>query len=66
MSETSERLLTAKQVASRLSVCVEYVYRLAKAGELRCVHLGERKAKRYRPADVDNLINARLSGGRKG
>jgi excisionase family DNA binding protein len=51
---TPQRLLTAPEVAARLSVSRRWVYRRASTGELPFVHLGNgpRSPLRVDPADL--------------
>lgn len=52
----SDRLLTVEEVAERLTASVRTVYRMARAGEIRCIRV--RKVIRFQPADVDAFIDA--------
>ena len=57
-----EVLLTAAQVAQRLRVCTETVYRLCKRGELP--HLRILDTVRVRPADLAAFVSVRTRSGR--
>lgn len=60
MSESTastERLLTAADVADRLRVSTMTVYRLIASGRLTGIRLGD-KSMRVRPADLDAYIAA--------
>jgi excisionase family DNA binding protein len=53
-------LLTAADVAERLQISREQVYRLVDRGELRSVPLGK-QTRRFRPADVEAFISERAA-----
>lgn len=53
--EGAPPLLRARDVARRLSSTARYVLLLAQRGELKSVRLGK-KAVRFRPEDVEELI----------
>jgi excisionase family DNA binding protein len=53
----ADRLLTAAEVARRLRVCTETVYRLCRRGELPHVRIVD--SVRIRPADLAALLSAR-------
>ena len=58
-----EPLLTASEVAKRLRVQTVTVYAAAAAGRIPCVRLWEGKRRaliRFRPRDIDKLIQARM------
>jgi len=50
----TDNLLTARQVAQRLNVCADTVYRLCERGELR--HVRVSNAIRVAPADLEAFI----------
>jgi excisionase family DNA binding protein len=50
------RLLSAKQVADRLSVRTERVRELAREGQLRSIRLTPLGNHRFRPEDVKRLL----------
>jgi excisionase family DNA binding protein len=52
-----ERLLTVREVASRLGVCRATVYAMVERGELRCVRVSN--AVRIHPADLSALLARR-------
>lgn len=56
----NKELLTAQQVAERLSVHVESVRRWTRQGDLRAVRLPSGRY-RYRAADVTALIEGRAA-----
>lgn len=61
---SADRLLTAEQVAERLSVSERYVWRLGREGELPRVQVG--KYVRFDPADITAFIAGRKEQGRVG
>lgn len=67
MSQLIEPLLTAQQVATRLSCHVKTVYRIPE-DELPRVKLPGRgrqpKSLRFRAADVEKFIDRQLGGGK--
>jgi len=54
-----QQLLKAKEVAECLNISKSLVYRLMQTGKIPSVCIGS--AKRVRPVDLDNYINANLS-----
>jgi len=50
----AERLLTVREVAERLAICIATVYRLCERGALP--HVRVSNAIRVRPADVDAFL----------
>jgi len=60
---TTERLLTAREVADRLSVSVETVLRWARDGRLPSVQLSNR-AVRFHRDDLDAWLAERATAGR--
>ena len=53
------KLLTEKEVASILNCCEKTVYRLRKAGKIRCVKLGA--AVRYTPEEIRRFIDSQMN-----
>jgi excisionase family DNA binding protein len=51
----TDRLITVKEAASRLSVSVRTVQRLINAGKLPCLKVGP-KTRRISEADLDSFI----------
>ena len=60
MSITESSLLTAKQVAERLNLPLQAVWRLSRRGELATVRIGARGV-RFDPRDVQLFIDAHTS-----
>jgi len=56
-SDPMLRLLTAEQVAERLSVSVSLIYKLRRERRLRCVRIG--RLYRFHPEDVLALMSER-------
>lgn len=56
----THRLLTADEVAEKLSAPRSRVDRLRRAGHLSAVTLGESRSFRFRREDVDRFIEDRL------
>ena len=52
-------LLTAKEVARRLSICVRTLYRLVRAGRVPAPLRFNRKLVRWRARDIDRLVGRR-------
>ena len=50
-----EPLLTANEVAVRLSISAKTVYSMAKQGRLNCVRVG--RAVRFKPKDIDDIVS---------
>jgi excisionase family DNA binding protein len=57
---TTEKLLTVAQVADRLGVAMDTVYKWVRAG--RIPHVKLNKVVRFRPADLDRWIEANARG----
>ena len=54
--ETTDRLLTVREVASRLGISSRQVWKLQSAGQIpRCVRLGG--SVRWRSTDIDQFIS---------
>lgn len=58
---SSDRLITIPDVADRLAVSKRTVERLVAAGEIAVVRLGG--SIRFLPADIDELVRRRRTGG---
>ena len=58
MRESSERLLTAAQVAQRLGFTERYVWKLGREGALPRVKVPGRKYVRFSEADVEQFVRA--------
>jgi excisionase family DNA binding protein len=59
MAEVAERLLTSRQAAERLGVSTDTIRALGKAGVLPPIRYGERGQYRFRPEDVEQLLQPR-------
>jgi excisionase family DNA binding protein len=57
----TDRLLTVTEVARRLRVCTETVYRLCRSGELPHVRIVDRY--RIQPAELSSFLSARRRSG---
>jgi excisionase family DNA binding protein len=56
----SENLLTVGEVAERLGICRETIYRLTQRGELACARIGS--AVRILPGDLAGYLVRRAEG----
>jgi excisionase family DNA binding protein len=60
--QDSEKLLTSREVSTRLGICPKTLQRLRKRGAISFVMVGG--AFRYRPSVLDYFINSRTVGKR--
>ena len=56
-------LITKKDAAQRLGLCVRMIEKLVAAGRLRCVKIS-RRAVRFRPCDLDAFAEDNVVGGK--
>jgi predicted DNA-binding transcriptional regulator AlpA len=62
---TNERLLSAKDAAVELGICVSLFWRLAKTGDLPEAFYITPKAPRWRRSELHKAIEARRASNRK-
>jgi excisionase family DNA binding protein len=55
----TERLLTVNEIADRLAISRDTVYRLVRSGDLHTVRVGERL--RFRPPEIDAYLERNRS-----
>ena len=56
-----QQLLKASQVATQLQLSLRFIYLLAAAGTIPSVKLGQKKALRFRPADIEDFIKSHVN-----
>lgn len=60
LENDTDRLLEAQQVAEIIGMTADYVYALARRGEIPHLRFG--RSVRFRPDDIDRWLEGRLIG----